>query len=152
MSLLSKFVKETHTFFVTGGIMSLGDFVSQKVIEEKTELDVARNVRFAALGLLWVVSLDTDMLSMQAPLTPLSAHPSSEPRSPCVTCLSLPSSSRFLLSSPPINHAADAPDRQPLTSCVADVLTSLPLAYRCCCCCIDSENAFSRFATCNQPD
>lgn len=57
MTLLSKFIKETHTFFITGGIMSLGDFVSQKVIEKKEEIDVARNMRFAALGLLWVVSV-----------------------------------------------------------------------------------------------
>ena len=35
--------------------MSLGDTVSQKVIEKKEEFDVARNARFAALGLFFVV-------------------------------------------------------------------------------------------------
>ena len=57
MSLLSKFVKETHTFFIAGGVMSLGDYVAQKVVEKKPELDVARNVRFAAVGLFWAVSI-----------------------------------------------------------------------------------------------
>lgn len=37
--------------------MSLGDTVSQKVIEKKQEFDVARNARFAALGLFFVVSI-----------------------------------------------------------------------------------------------
>ena len=37
--------------------MSLGDLVSQKVIEKKDGFDVARNARFAALGLFFVVSI-----------------------------------------------------------------------------------------------
>lgn len=56
MTLLSKFFRETHTFFITGGVMSLGDLVAQKVVEKKSEVDLARNARFALLGLLWVVS------------------------------------------------------------------------------------------------
>lgn len=54
---LSKFWKETHQFFITGAVMSLGDTVSQKLIEKKQEFDVARNARFAALGLFFVVSI-----------------------------------------------------------------------------------------------
>jgi hypothetical protein len=54
---LSKIWKETHTFFITGGVMSLGDLVSQKLIEKKEDFDVARNARFAALGLFFVVSI-----------------------------------------------------------------------------------------------
>lgn len=37
--------------------MSLGDGVAQLVVEKKENIDWTRNARFAALGLLFVVSL-----------------------------------------------------------------------------------------------
>ena len=41
-------------YFITGGVMSLGDFVAQKFIEKKEDFDIKRNARFAALGMVFV--------------------------------------------------------------------------------------------------
>lgn len=55
MSVISVLKSGWPHYVLTGAIMSGGDAIAQKVFEKKEEFDIKRNLRFAALGAVFVV-------------------------------------------------------------------------------------------------